>query len=320
MGTLLKFILSQKKKLLIFIIIAMIPLLFQNYLISRVAYYTQVTSKLANIPFRNISYSSLSSGFLAKEVKSSRDLISYDNMTHEVFEIKYLKNMSYAEIINSAICDCVMLNSGEILISRDFANINNIEIGSNLTKLGLNEQEYKVIGFLDYEYVRLTKDFNNIESLPFAITLSDESSIDLALLSFEDKNEINLTIFSKEDLSRTTLLLLFISTGTSLIYGVFVSLLLLSFASSFFSIDLYSGAKLSSGVNINNASKNLLFVTNLLFLIFIQLIISIDPTSMILILVIQLFIFFVYSALVDFLPKGRLEAWVIKLHPQLRWA
>jgi hypothetical protein len=308
MGTLLKFILSQKKKLLIFIIIAMIPLLFQNYLISRVAYYTQVTSKLANIPFRNISYSSLSSGFLAKEVKSSRDLISYDNMTHEVFEIKYLKNMSYAEIINSAICDCVMLNSGEILISRDFANINNIEIGSNLTKLGLNEQEYKVIGFLDYEYVRLTKDFNNIESLPFAITLSDESSIDLALLSFEDKNEINLTIFSKEDLSRTTLLLLFISTGTSLIYGVFVSLLLLSFASSFFSIDLYSGAKLSSGVNINNASKNLLFVTNLLFLIFIQLIISIDPTSMILILVIQLFIFFVYSALVDFLPKGRLEA------------
>jgi len=308
MGTLLKFILSQKKKLLIFIIIAMIPLLFQNYLISRVAYYTQVTSKLANIPFRNISYSSLSSGFLAKEVKSSRDLISYDNMTHEVFEIKYLKNMSYAEIINSAICDCVMLNSGEILISRDFANINKIEIGSNLTKLGLNEQEYKVIGFLDYEYVRLTKDFNNIESLPFAITLSDASSIDLALLSFEDKNEINLTIFSKEDLSRTTLLLLFISTGTSLIYGVFVSLLLLSFASSFFSIDLYSGAKLSSGVNINNASKNLLFVTNLLFLIFIQLIISIDPTSMILILVIQLFIFFVYSALVDFLPKGRLEA------------
>jgi hypothetical protein len=308
MGTLLKFILSQKKKLLIFIIIAMIPLLFQNYLISRVAYYTQVTSKLANIPFRNISYSSLSSGFLAKEVKSSRDLISDDNMTHEVFEIKYLKNMSYAEIINSAICDCVMLNSGEILISRDFANINKIEIGSNLTKLGLNEQEYKVIGFLDYEYVRLTKDFNNIESLPFAITLSDESSNDLALLSFEDKNDINLTIFSKEDLSRTTLLLLFISTGTSLIYGVFVSLLLLSFASSFFSIDLYSGAKLSSGVNINNASKNLLFVTNLLFLIFIQLIISIDPTSMILILVIQLFIFFVYSALVDFLPKGRLEA------------
>jgi hypothetical protein len=308
MGTLLKFILSQKKKLLIFIIIAMIPLLFQNYLISRVAYYTQVTSKLANIPFRNISYSSLSSGFLAKEVKSSRDLISYDNMTHEVFEIKYLKNMSYAEIINSAICDCVMLNSDEILISRDFAKINNIEIGSNLTKLGLNEQEYKVIGFLDYEYVRLTKDFNNIESLPFAITLSDASSIDLALLSFEDKNEINLTIFSKEDLSRTTLLLLFISTGTSLIYGVFVSLLLLSFASSFFSIDLYSGAKLSSGVIISNASKNLLFVTNLLFLIFIQLIISIDPTSMILILVIQLFIFFVYSALVDFLPKGRLEA------------
>lgn len=308
MGILLKFILSQKKKLLIFIIVAMIPLLLHNYLINRVAYYIQVTSKLANTPFSNISYSSLPSSFFAKEIKSSRDLISFNNTTHEFFEIKYLKNISAAEVVDFAICDCEMLSSHEILISRNFANINNIEIGSNLTKLGLNEQEYRVIGFLDYEYTRLTKDFNSIETLPFAITLSDNSSIDIAPLSFDSNNEINSIFFSKEDLTRTALFLLFIATVASLIYGVFVSFLLFLFAFSFFSIDLYSGAKLRSGVNINNALKNLLFATILLLLIFLQLITSIDPVSMILILVIQLFIFFVYRTLVYFLPKGRSEA------------
>jgi hypothetical protein len=264
----------------------------------------EISNNLLVIPFDNVYYSkTISSGFL-KEQKSSRDIFSLNGSFYEFFEIQHIDTGQITKFSSSKICSCELLGYDQIIISRHFANNNNLKKGSTLVKVGLNEKRYEVIDLIDFSMVRLTDDLNRIESLPIAIVKSIDNSANLSPLSFDISDNNLLEIFSKENSSRTNNLYLINAIFIKILYGVSISLALLIFAMKFMEISNYIDSKKRNGTNVYKKTKILFFTTTLIATSLIHSFTTTNFSYYILIVGFYSVIFFFYNYLADSLLKG----------------